>query len=40
MNFTDQNGNFMNIEAIKIFKIDELEIILKLLNIKWILIPH
>ena len=24
MNFTDQNGNVMNIEAIKIFKIDEL----------------
>jgi len=25
MNYTDQNGNVMNIEAIKIFKIDELE---------------
>ena len=24
MNYTDQNGNTMNIEAIKIFKIDEL----------------
>ena len=24
MNYTDQNGNVMNIEAIKIFKIDEL----------------
>ena len=23
MNFTDQNGNVMNIEAIKIFKIDD-----------------